>query len=98
KFTRVNLKNIGQTGTAQATLPGIPGIDSVLNFSGAYATPGFDSNGQPQSNWLFNTLGKRPDRGGTTTVNAPIVPVSLDLRNADGSPRFVRVVNGKAIT
>jgi hypothetical protein len=26
------------------------------------------------------------------------VPVSLDFRNADGSPRFVRVVNGKAIT
>lgn len=31
-------------------------------------------------------------------VNAPIVPVSLDFRNADGSPRFVRVVNGRAIT
>jgi hypothetical protein len=98
KFTRVNLKATGMNGTQQATLPGIAGIDSVPNFSGAYSTPGFDPNGKPQSNWLFNTLGKRPDMGGTTTLNAPIVPVSLDLRNADGSPRFVRVVNGKAIT
>jgi hypothetical protein len=98
KFTRVNPKAAGLNGTQQATLPGIAGIDSVPNFSGAYSTPGFDSNGKPQSDWLFNTLGKRPDAGGTTTLNAPIVPVSLDLRNADGSPRYVRVVNGKAIT
>jgi hypothetical protein len=98
KFTRVNPKGMGQTGTDQATLPGIPGVDSVPNFSGTYSTPGVDSNGNPQSNWLFNTLGNAPAKGGTTTLNAPIVPVSLDLRNADGSPRFVRVVNGKAIT
>jgi hypothetical protein len=98
KFTRVNPKGMGKTGTDQATLPGIPGIDSVPNFSGAYSTPGFDSNGNPHSDWLFNTLGNAPAKGGTTTLNAPIVPVSLDLRNADGSPRFVRVVNGKAIT
>src|SRR4029077_9956823 len=30
-----------------------------------------------------------PQLGGTTTINAPIVPVTLDLRNFDGSPRFV---------
>lgn len=98
QFTRVNPKAAGMNGTQQATLPGIPGVDSVLNFSGAYSTPGIDPNGKPQGDWLFNTLGKRPDAGGTTTLNAPIVPVSLDLRNADGSPRFVRVVNGKTIT
>jgi hypothetical protein len=98
KFTRINRKADGSNGTQQATLPGIGGVDTVLNFSGAYSTPGFDPSGKPNSNWLFNTLGKRPDAGGTTTINAPIVPVSLDFRNADGSPRFVRVVNGKAIT
>src|SRR5258707_2181930 len=98
KFTRVNPKAANMNGTQQATLPGISGIDSVPNFSGAYSTPGFDPNGKPKSNWLFNTLGKRPDAGGTTTLNAPIVPVSLDFRNVDGSPRFVRVVNGIEMT
>ena len=35
--------------------------------------------------------GNRPESGGTTTFDAPIVPVSLDLLDYDGS---VRVVNG----
>jgi hypothetical protein len=98
KFTRVNPKADGTNGPLSASLAGIPGIDSVPNFSGTYSTPGFDPNGKPQSNWFFNTLGNPPEKGGTTTLNAPIVPVSLDFRNADGSPRFVRVVNGKPIT
>jgi len=98
KFTRVNPKTAGQTGTDQATLPGVAGIDSLVNFSGAYSTPGIGPNGKPQSDWIFNTVGSAPSKGGTTTLNAPIVPVSLDFRNADGSPRYVRVVNGKAIT
>ena len=98
QFTSLNRAAAGLNGTQQATLPGIPGIDSVPNFSGAYSTPGFLPNGQPNSNWLFNTLGNAPAAGGTTTLDAPIVPVSLDFRNADGSPRFVRTVNGKAIT
>ena len=97
-FSGVNLSPMGKTPTQQATLPGIPGIDSVPNFSGAYTTPGFGPSGKPRNNWLFNTLGNAPDQGGATMVNAPIVPVSLDFRNADGSPRFVRVVNGRAIT
>jgi hypothetical protein len=98
KFTHTNLPSTGKTGTQQATLPGIAGIDSVPNFSGKYSTPGFGPNGNPQSTWLFNTLGNPPATTGTTTLGAPIVPVALDFRNADGSPRFVRVVNGKAIT
>jgi len=98
QFTSINRATAGLNGTQQATLPGIFGIDSVPNFSGSYSTPGFTSNGAPNSTWLFNTLGNTPANGGTTNINAPIVPVALDLRNADGSPRFVRVVNGKAIT
>ena len=77
---------------------GIPNIDSVPNFNGQYFTAGQDFNGNPQNHWYFNTLGNPPQMGGTTTLNAPIVPVSLDLRNADGSPRFVKVVNGVVTT
>jgi hypothetical protein len=95
QYTSINRAPTGLNGTQQAT--GIPGIDSVPNFSGAYSTPGFRANGQPRSNWLFNTLGNTPANGGTTSIDAPIVPVALDLRNADGSPRYVRVVHGRAI-
>jgi hypothetical protein len=96
KFTRVSPAAV-KKGAAQ-TLPGISGIDSVPNFSGTYSTPGFDPNGNPQSTWFFDTLGNPPSTAGTTTLGGPIVPVSIDLRNADGSPRYVRVVNGKAMT
>jgi len=98
QYTSINRAPAGLNGTQQATLPGIPGIDSVPNFSGAYSTPGFSANGQPRSSWLFNTLGNAPAKGGTTTIDAPIVPVALDFRNADGSPRYVKVINGRAIT
>jgi hypothetical protein len=39
-------------------------------------------------------VGNPPEQGGTTIINAPIIPVTLDLRNFDGSPRFV---NGKPL-
>ena len=32
-------------------------------------------------------VGKDPAKGGTTVFNAPVIPVTVDLRNADGSPR-----------
>ena len=101
KYIKVNPKGAGQTGTDQATLPGLGanvGVDTVLNFSGAYSTPGVDPSGKPNSNWLFNTLGKKPSLGGTTSIGAPIVPVALDFRNKDGSPRYVKMINGKAHT
>jgi hypothetical protein len=68
---------------------GIPNIDSVVNFSGQFNANGFDFQNNPQKKWDFNMVGNRPEHGGTTTINAPIIPVSIDLRNEDGSPRFV---------
>jgi hypothetical protein len=64
---------------------GIPGIDSVPNFSGVYLANGFDPSGNPKKLWLYNTVGHLPELGGTTTIRVPIIPVSLDLLAADGS-------------
>jgi hypothetical protein len=96
KFTHVGPPT-AKNGMAHARF-GIPNVDTVVNFNGHYFTPGQDSNGNPQKHWYFNTLGNPPQMGGTTTLNAPIVPVSLDLRNADGSPRFVKVVGPNVVT
>src|ERR1700675_771318 len=90
KFTHVGPPT-SKNGMAHARF-GIPNIDSVPNFNGQYFTAGQDPNGNPQNHWYFNTLGNPPQMGRTTALNAPIVPVSLDLRNADGTPRFVKVV------
>ena len=82
------------------------GIDSVPNWSSSFYYPGQDSFGNPQYTWQYTMIGNSPfarndaDRdssdffGATTVIGAPVIPVSLDLRNADGS---VRYVNGQRL-
>jgi hypothetical protein len=73
------------------------GIDSVANWSSYFYYQGLDSNGFTQFSWQYTMVGHAPFgqgdggdwQGETTWIGAPVVPVSLDLRNFDGSPRFV---------
>ncbi|HEY7352969.1 MAG TPA: hypothetical protein VH596_09420 [Terriglobales bacterium] len=67
------------------------GIDSIATFAGEFRASGLGPTGNPQHRWRYLIAGNRPERGGTTVFNAPIIPVSLDLLDYDGS---VRVVNG----
>lgn len=71
---------------------GINGIDSLVNFNGHFMTPGFDSDGNPQKTWYYNMVGNPPQMHGTTIINAPIVPVIVELLDTDGS---IRLNNGK---
>jgi hypothetical protein len=64
---------------------GTPGVDSLSNWNGAYRTPGFDPNGKLRESWFYNMVGNPPERGGTTNINAPVVPVAVDLLKPDGS-------------
>jgi hypothetical protein len=78
------------------------GIDSIPNWSSYFYYPGVDGNGNLQFTWDYTMVGHAPFgqgndpdwEGETTKIHAPIVPVNLDLRNTDGSPRFV---NGKRL-
>jgi hypothetical protein len=70
------------------------GIDSIKNFNGEFRAPGVGPSGNPQRNWHYTIAGGHPELGGTTTFEAPIVPVSLNLLDYDGS---VRVVNGQKL-
>jgi len=73
------------------------GIDSVANWSSYFYYQGLDSNGFTQFTWQYTMVGNAPFgqghdqdwEGETTWIGAPVIPVSLDLRNFDGSPRFV---------
>jgi hypothetical protein len=67
----------------------IPGVDTITTFNGHYNTPGFDNSGNPNSKWYYTMVGVPPDDGGTARFHAPIIPVSIDLRNFDGRPRYV---------
>jgi hypothetical protein len=77
--------NNGPTGRAAA----ITGIDSLVNFTGEYHTFGYDPEGNPQNTWYFDMVGNAPQKGGTTIINAPVVPVVVRLLDWDGSTRVV---------
>src|SRR5438067_7311753 len=79
------------TSSNPLSAPDFGNIDSIKIFTGDFHALGVGSSGNPQSRWLFAMAGGQPELGGTTSFNAPIVPVSLDLLDRDGS---VRVVNG----
>ena len=78
-------------------------IDTLATWSSFFTADGFDSNGLAKSNWPFTMVGQPPlrqrddrrggddgDRGGRTTwIPAPIIPVNLELHQADGSVLFV---------
>jgi len=61
------------------------GIDSLLTFAGQFHAPGLDSQGKNRTTWRYRVVGRPPQDGGSTVFNAPIIPVSLDLLNYDGS-------------
>jgi hypothetical protein len=64
------------------------GFDSLVHFNGRYHASGVDPNGKPQTTWYYTMVGNPPQRGGTTTFDAPVVPVSLDLLDAKGKVRY----------
>lgn len=67
---------------------GVPNIDSLVNWNDHYFAPGYLGNGASNNHWYTNVVGNPPNNHGTTYINAPIIPVDIDLRNYDGSPRF----------
>ena len=69
----------------QSNANGTPGVDSLSNWNGSFKTPGFDENGNYRDSWVYNMVGNPPQNGGTTNINAPVVPVALDLLNPDGT-------------
>ena len=79
----------GTRPTGAAATAGVPGIDSIANFTGQFTANGFDPFGNPNRRWQYSMVGSAPESNSATVINAPVIPVSLDLRNADGSPRYV---------
>lgn len=83
---------------------GVLGVDSIPNWSSYFYKPAADGS---QYTWQYTMVGNSPfdksvdeddsrDRdnpgGKTTTIEGPVIPVNIDLRNYDGSPRFVNGV------
>jgi hypothetical protein len=69
-------------------------FDSIQTFDGTFQALGVSPTGVPRRRWFYSMAGSRPEQGGTTAFNAPIVPVSLDLLDYGGS---VRSINGQKL-
>ncbi|MFI5274824.1 MAG: hypothetical protein ACHQ4H_17475 [Ktedonobacterales bacterium] len=65
----------------------VAGLDTITNFCGQYTVAGVDSHGAANSTWFYNMVGNAPQQTGpgTTTFDAPIIPVAIQLLNADGT-------------
>lgn len=74
--------------------PAVPNVDTIANFQGSFNAAGQDGNGNPASSWPYEMVGNAPTAGGTTKINAPIIPVSIELLDANGHQRYV---NGKKL-
>jgi hypothetical protein len=77
-------KHTKVTAVTAAVTVGTPGVDTVVNWSDQFYSPGYDSNGNPQSIWPYTMVGRPPESGRTTTINAPIVPVTVQFLDANG--------------
>src|SRR4051812_37773310 len=55
------LRNASKGAALKAkTTGGVPGIDSLVNFSDQFIAPGFDDRGNPQSVWPYTMVGQAP--------------------------------------
>jgi hypothetical protein len=96
-----NLKKYGVTksaGIKPAVSSGVPGIDSIVNWTGQFESPGYDSNGNPQSVWQFSMVGNSPQSRQSALIEAPVVPVTVQLLAPDGSVALTLGPDGKVIT
>jgi len=64
------------------------GVDTLVNFTGHFQAPGIFWDGTSHNVWEYSMVGNPPSNNRTTTINAPVVPVTIDMRNSDGSPAF----------
>ncbi len=84
KFGPNKRQAAGLANKNAAVTTGLPGVDSVVNWSDQFTAPGFDFFGNPQSVWPYTMVGTPPQFGGFTSINAPVIPVIVDLLLPNG--------------
>jgi hypothetical protein len=73
--------------TSPSSFP--PGVDTLVNFTGQFKAEGVYLDGTARDIWQYSMVGRPPSHNGTTSINAPVIPVTIDMLSADGTPRSV---------
>jgi len=77
------------TSTCQPQSIKLACVDSLTNFIGNFKEQGIYLDGSPRDLWQFSMVGMEPHTNQTTVFNAPVIPVTIKMLNADGSQRFI---------
>jgi len=82
--------NVTNSGTScQPESTALPCVDTLIHFNGQFHTPGVYLDGTGRDTWQYSMVGKPPSHNGSTVINAPVVPITIEMLNADGTPRSV---------
>jgi len=76
---------LGDHGHHAQFAHGVPNVDSIVNFTGSFSTPGVDSLGNPQTDWPYSMVGRDPARNEPTFFRTPIVPITVELLDSTGA-------------
>jgi hypothetical protein len=68
--------------------PAVPNVDTIVNFQGSFDAEGQDGNGNNADNWPYAMVGNAPTAGGTTEIDAPVIPVSIRMLDANGRQAY----------
>jgi len=63
--------------------------DSVTNFLGSFKDEGVYLDGTTRDTWKYSMVGTAPSSNVTTVINAPVIPITINMLNSDGTPRSV---------
>lgn len=86
---KVDVSKVGRSGANTSSASAcVPGINGISNFCTTFTEKGYDATGHPNKTWITNMVGNAPQNGGTTTIGAPVIPVTVELLNADGTVAF----------
>jgi hypothetical protein len=63
--------------------------DTLINNNNFFKENGVYLDGTSRSIWQYSFVGKLPASNTSTVFNAPVIPITINMLNADGTPRSI---------
>jgi hypothetical protein len=64
-------------------------VDTLINNNNFFKEQGVYFDGTSRSIWQYDLVGQRPASNTSTVLNAPVIPITINMLNADGTPRSI---------
>jgi hypothetical protein len=84
--------SLNTTTTATSCTPQstkLPCVDTIINNNNFFKEQGVYFDGTSRSIWQYSFVGKPPASNTSTVFNAPVIPITINMLNADGTPRSI---------